>query len=59
MKPHEWLLMAVEIAVIVVSLLHIYLELHKRKESRPIRIIFWRFESVSDVKEKEAKNAEK
>lgn len=49
MGPHEWLLLAVESAVIVVSLLHIYLELHKRKETQVVRVIFWRIDQTSDV----------
>ncbi len=36
MQPHEWLLFAVENAVLIVGLLHIYLELRKRKESQTV-----------------------
>lgn len=49
MGPHEWLLLAVESAVIVVSLFHIYLELHKRKETQVVRVIIWRIDQTFDV----------
>lgn len=56
MHPHEWLLLAVECAVIIVSLLHIYLEVGKRKEKQVVRVIFWRFDQNFGVeKEKQSK----
>ena len=57
MKPHEWLQFAVENAVIIVGLLHIYLELHKRKESQQVRITVWRLDRISDVRKR--KNGKK
>ena len=52
MGPHEWLLLAVESAVIVVSLLHIYFEVRKRKETKIVRVIFWSFDRSFDVENK-------
>ena len=51
MKLHEWLLFAVEGAVIVTGLLHIYLELNKSKKIKSVRITIWRFDRNFDVKE--------
>lgn len=51
MNLHEGLLMAVESAVLIVGLLHIYLELRKRKKSLPIRITVWYIDRKKDVKE--------
>lgn len=52
MGPHEWLLLAVESAVIVVSLLHIYLELRRRKETQVVRVTIWRIDQTSGVEKK-------
>ncbi|MBI4599439.1 hypothetical protein HY732_00780 [Candidatus Uhrbacteria bacterium] len=51
MQPHEWLLFAVENAVLIVGLLHIYLELRKVKKSQPVRVKIWRIDLDTDVKE--------
>lgn len=56
MQPLEWLLFAVESAVLIVGLLHIYMELRKKKKTQTVRIIFWRIEQNPGVeKEKNGK----
>ncbi len=49
---HNWPLFTVESAVLVVGLLHIYLELRKRKEPLPVRIIVWYIDKSRDVRKK-------
>ena len=49
MEPLEWLLMAVESAVLIVGLLHIYSDLRKRKESLPIQVRIWYIDTRQDV----------
>lgn len=50
MQPLEWLLFAVESAVLIVGLLHIYLELRKRKESETVWVRIGPTEGRKDVK---------
>ncbi|MDP2630627.1 MAG: hypothetical protein Q8P56_04420 [Candidatus Uhrbacteria bacterium] len=50
MQPHEWLLFAVENAVLIVGLLHIYLELRKRKESQTVWVRIVPTDGRTDVK---------
>lgn len=50
MQSHEWLLFAVENAVLIVGLLHIYLELRKRKESQAVWVRISPSEGRKDVK---------
>lgn len=47
---HNWPLFAVESAVLIVGLLHIYLELRKKKDPQPIRIRVWVIDRDSDVR---------
>ena len=49
---HNWPLFAVETAVLVVGLLHIYLELRKKQKPQMVQIKIWRIDLDNDVKEK-------
>lgn len=58
MKPLEWLLMAVESAVLIVGLLHIYLFVGKEsKEKKPMFSVLYVFVNKSKgVRELDARN---
>ncbi len=52
MKPHEWLSLTVETAVIVVGLLHIYFETRKKQKKHLVRVKIWLIDQNKGVRKK-------